>query len=60
VRVLDIAERAARHLHDRDFTGHTVETILSPEDVSMNEATRALGAALGIPDLPYVEFPRRG
>ena len=26
----------------------------------MNEATRALGEALGIPDLPYVEFPPEG
>jgi uncharacterized protein YbjT (DUF2867 family) len=54
---VDIAEKAARHLLHRDFTGHTVETILGPEERSMSEATRALGAALGIPDLPYVEFP---
>ena len=26
----------------------------------MKEATRALGVALGIPDLPYVEFPPEG
>ncbi|HYT81353.1 MAG TPA: hypothetical protein VEQ37_19300 [Actinomycetota bacterium] len=47
-------------LFSRDFTGHTGETFLGPEDVSMNEATRALGVALGIPDLPYVEFPPEG
>src|SRR6266496_3470287 len=52
--------RAARHLLRRDFTGHTVRTILGPEDRSMADATRALGAALGIPDLPYVEFPPEG
>jgi uncharacterized protein YbjT (DUF2867 family) len=57
IATVDIAERAARHLLHRDFTGHTVETIIGPEDRTMNEATRALGAALGIPDLPYVEFP---
>jgi uncharacterized protein YbjT (DUF2867 family) len=60
IATVDVAERAARHLVRRDFTGHTIETILGPEDRTMNEATRALGAALGIPDLPYVEFPPEG
>jgi uncharacterized protein YbjT (DUF2867 family) len=60
IATLDIAERAARHLVQRDFTGHTIETILGPEDRSMNEATRALGAALKMPDLPYAEFPPQG
>jgi uncharacterized protein YbjT (DUF2867 family) len=57
---VDIAERAAQHLLHRDFTGHSVETVLGPEDVTMREATSALGAALGIPELPYVEFPPEG
>lgn len=52
----DIAERAARRLLE-GFTGHTGETVLGPEDRSMSEATRTLGEALGIPDVPYVEFP---
>jgi uncharacterized protein YbjT (DUF2867 family) len=60
IATVDIAERAARHLVHRDFTGHTIETILGPEDRSMYEATRALGAGLGMPDLPYVEFPPEG
>jgi uncharacterized protein YbjT (DUF2867 family) len=60
IATADIAESAARHLLDSDFTGPTVETILGPEDVSMSEATRALGDALGIPDLPYIEFPAEG
>jgi uncharacterized protein YbjT (DUF2867 family) len=60
IATIDIAERAARHLIHRDFTGHTIETVLGPEDRSMNEATRALGAGLGMPDLPYVEFPPEG
>ena len=60
IATVDIAERAARHLLNQDFTGHTVETVLGPQDVSMEEATRALGAALGIPDLPYVQFPPEG
>ena len=56
IATVDIAERAAGHLLHLDFTGHTVETVLGPEDMSMNEATRALGAALGMPELPYIEF----
>jgi len=60
IATVDIADNAAQHLRRRDFTGHTVETILGPEDLSMSEATRMLGAALGISDLPYVEFPPEG
>ncbi len=60
IATVDIAERAAEHLLRRDFTGHTVETLLGPEDRSMEEATRALGEALGIRDLPYVKFPPEG
>jgi uncharacterized protein YbjT (DUF2867 family) len=56
----DIAERAAGHLTKGDFTGHTVETILGPGDVTMNDVTLALGAALGVPDVAYVEFPPEG
>jgi uncharacterized protein YbjT (DUF2867 family) len=60
VATADIAERAAGHLLRRAFTGHLVETVLGPEDLSMEEATRALGVALGIPDLPYMQFPPEG
>ena len=60
IATVDIAEKAAQHLIRREFTGHTIETALGPEDVSMNEATRVLGTALGLPDLPYVEFPPEG
>jgi uncharacterized protein YbjT (DUF2867 family) len=56
----DIAERAAQRLLQGGFTGHSVETVLGPEDRSMSEATRALGEALGIPGVPYVEFPPEG
>jgi uncharacterized protein YbjT (DUF2867 family) len=57
---VDIARAAAERLVRRDFTGHVVATILGPEDITMNEATSALGTALGKPDLPYVEFPPEG
>jgi uncharacterized protein YbjT (DUF2867 family) len=60
IATVDIAERAARHLLHRDFSGHTVETVLGPKDVTMEEATHALGDALGIPDVRYVQFPPEG
>jgi hypothetical protein len=33
-----------------------VRHVLGPRDVTFPEATAALGAAIGKPDLPYVEF----
>jgi len=53
----DVAREAEERLVRRDFTGHQVELLLGPEDVSMREATRAMGSLLGLPELPYVEFP---
>jgi uncharacterized protein YbjT (DUF2867 family) len=57
VATLDVAREAAERLARRDFSGHGVKLLLGPEDVSMREATAALGARLGLPELPYVEFP---
>jgi uncharacterized protein YbjT (DUF2867 family) len=56
----DVAREAAERLRRRDFTGHSVKRLLGPEDVSMREATSAIGTRLGLPDLPYVEFPPEG
>jgi uncharacterized protein YbjT (DUF2867 family) len=53
----DVAREAAERLVRRDFSGHQAKLLLGPEDVSMREATRALGSHLGLDDLPYVEFP---
>jgi uncharacterized protein YbjT (DUF2867 family) len=53
----DVAREAAGRLLRRDFTGHQVKLLLGPEDVSMREATRAMGSLLGLPELQYVEFP---
>src|SRR3990172_2122844 len=44
----------------RDFSGHEVKLLLGPEDITMAEATKAIGARLGMPELPYVEFPPDG
>ncbi len=56
----DIAREAAERLVRRDFTGHQAKLLLGPEDVSMRDATRALGSLLGLSELPYVEFPPEG
>lgn len=56
----DVAHEAAERLLRRDFTGHRVTLLVGPEDISMTAATRALGERLGLPDLPYVQFPPDG
>jgi uncharacterized protein YbjT (DUF2867 family) len=53
----DIGEAAARLLREGTFTGHTVRYLLGPRDLTMSEATRILGDAIGKPGLEYVEFP---
>ena len=56
----DVAREAADRLTMRDFRGHEVKLLLGPENVTMPEATQAIGKCLGMPDLPYVEFPPDG
>lgn len=57
IATVDIAERAASHLARRDFAGHGVETVLGPEDVTMEEATQSIANALAVPDVRYVQLP---
>jgi uncharacterized protein YbjT (DUF2867 family) len=56
----DVATEAAARLLRRDVAGHQVELLLGPEDVTMAAATRAIGERVGMPDLPYVQFPPDG
>lgn len=53
----DIAAVATRRLLALDFSEKTTQELLGPRDLSMAEATRILGQAIGKPDLPYVQFP---
>ncbi|MBN6040119.1 NAD(P)H-binding protein [Amycolatopsis sp. 195334CR] len=53
----DIAEVAAEALRKRDWTGVVVRELLGERDLSYAEATRILGEALGLPELPYVPMP---
>lgn len=57
VATRDIAEEAARLLLEGTVTGHAVRYLLGPRDLTMTEATRILGEAIGKPDLQYVQFP---
>lgn len=53
----DIASAAATALRARDWTGPTIREVLGPRDLHSVEATRILGAALGLPHLQYVRLP---
>jgi uncharacterized protein YbjT (DUF2867 family) len=53
----DVAAEAAARLMRRDFAGHETKVLIGPEDVTMRQATSAIGRRLGVPDLPYVQFP---
>jgi uncharacterized protein YbjT (DUF2867 family) len=57
VATQDVAREAAERLARRDWNGHQSKLLLGPEDVSMRQATSLIGSLLGLPDLPYVEFP---
>ena len=53
----DVAAEAAERLVRRDFSGHEAKVLLGPEDVTMREATTAIGRRLGKRDVPYLQFP---
>jgi uncharacterized protein YbjT (DUF2867 family) len=53
----DVGAYAAIRLLALDFEDTTTQELLGPRDVSMGEATRILGAAIGKPGLQYVQFP---
>jgi uncharacterized protein YbjT (DUF2867 family) len=52
----DIGAYAARRLLALDFPGKSVQELHGPRDVTPREVSRILGAAIGKPDLNYVEF----
>lgn len=53
----DIAEFAADAMLNGKFKGVTAQVLLGPTDVSMLEATKAIGLAIGNPELRYMQFP---
>ncbi len=57
VATRDIADRVTKLLLEGTFSGHSVQYLLGPRDLTMKEATRIIGAEIGKPDLRYVQFP---
>ena len=53
----DIAAYAAKRLLALDFSGHNLQDLLGARDVTYPEMAKVYGAAIGKPDLQYVEFP---
>jgi uncharacterized protein YbjT (DUF2867 family) len=53
----DIGEYAAKRLADRDFSGSSTQELLGPRDVSMKEAARIVGRAIGKLGLGYTQLP---
>ena len=44
VATQDVAREAADRLKKMDFVGHEVKLLLGPEDITMTEATKAIGS----------------
>lgn len=57
VATKDVAEIAAQHLANLDFTGKSVHAVMGPRNYTMREFTSIVGDAVGKPDLPYVQIP---
>ena len=53
----DIANYAAKRLLALDFEGNNHQGLLGARNVSYGEVTKVYGAAIGKPELNYVEFP---
>jgi uncharacterized protein YbjT (DUF2867 family) len=53
----DIGEAAADSLLKLDFSGQQTRELLGSRDISYNEATRIIGAAIGKPNLAYMQLP---
>jgi uncharacterized protein YbjT (DUF2867 family) len=56
IATCDIAATAARALEARDWEGFVVRELLGQRDLTYAEATTIIGAAIGRPDLQYVQF----
>ncbi len=52
----DVAIVIVDKLTALDFTGKSVFPILGPRDYNLKEMTQAMGLAIGLPALPYLEF----
>ena len=57
VATRDVGAAAAAALRLRDWTGFAVRELLGPRDLTYDQLARMIGAAIGRPDLAYVQLP---
>jgi uncharacterized protein YbjT (DUF2867 family) len=57
IAAADIAAVATEALHERNWSGAVVCELIGPGDLTYIEAAAAIGAAIGRPDLQYVQLP---
>ena len=57
VATADIAAVAVGALRERNWSGVVVRELIGPRDLTYTEAAATIGAAIGQPDLPYVQLP---
>lgn len=53
----DIAAAAAHALTKLDFTGHQTRELLGQRDLNYLQMAKIIGAAIGMPNLSYVQLP---
>ncbi len=56
IHVNDIGDYAAQRLLALDFEGYQFQNLIGQRALSLQEATSALGTAIGKPELPWVSF----
>jgi len=57
IATYDIATAAADALAKLDFTGHQTRELLGQRDLTYSQMAKIVGAAIGIPNLAYVQLP---
>jgi hypothetical protein len=57
IATYDIATAAADALAKLDFTGHQTRELLGQRDLTYSQMAKIIGAAVGIPNLAYVQLP---
>src|SRR5688500_12227380 len=57
IATADVATVAAGALRERNWSGAVIRELMGPRDLTYAEAAAAIGAAIGHPDLQYVQLP---
>jgi uncharacterized protein YbjT (DUF2867 family) len=57
IATYDIATAAADALAKLDFSGHQTRELLGQRDLTYSQMAKIIGAAIGIPNLAYVQLP---